>query len=71
MFITLTSQRNNRVWASIENTAEKVIEAGFLEALQRDPGQQQQWVVLIDGHPHQIRLINRVMKKAMITLKNG
>jgi len=51
------------VWASIENTAELVIEAGFLEALQRDLTQQRQWVILIDGHPHQLRLINRVMKK--------
>lgn len=57
------SERNKRVWASIENTAESVIEAGFLEALQRDPTQQRHWVVLVDGHPHQIRLINRVMKK--------
>jgi hypothetical protein len=46
--------------------AEEVIEAGFLEALQRDPSQQRQWVVLIDGHPHQIRLINRVMKKHQV-----
>jgi len=58
-----SAQRNKRVWASIENTAESVIEAGFLEALQRDPNQQRQWGVLIDGHPHQIRLINQVMKK--------
>lgn len=57
------SERNKRVWASIENTAESVIEAGFLEALQRDPTQQRDWIVLVDGHPHQIRLINRVMKK--------
>jgi len=57
------AERNKRVWASIENTAESVIEAGFLEAIQRDPTQQRQWIVLIDGHPHQIRLINRVMKK--------
>jgi len=57
------AERNKRVWASIENSAESVIEAGFLEALQRDPTQQRQWVVLIDGHPHQIRLINRVMKR--------
>lgn len=57
------AERNKRVWASIENTAESVIESGFLEALQRDPAQQRQWVVLVDGHPHQIRLINRVMKK--------
>ena len=56
-------ERNKRVWASIENTAEAVIEAGFLEALQRDPTQQRHWIILIDGHPHQIRLINRVMKK--------
>jgi hypothetical protein len=60
------AERNKRVWASIENTAEEVIEAGFLEALQRDPSQQRQWVVLIDGHPHQIRLINRVMKKHQV-----
>ncbi len=60
------AERNKRVWASIENTAEDVIEAGFLEALQRDPTQQRQWVVLIDGHPHQIRLINRIMKKYQI-----
>jgi hypothetical protein len=57
------AERNKRVWASIENTAEAVIEAGFLEALQRDPTQQRHWVVLIDGLPHQIKLINRVMKK--------
>jgi len=60
------AERNKRVWASIENTAEDVIEAGFLEALQRDPTQQREWVVLIDGHPHQLRLINRVMKKHQI-----
>jgi hypothetical protein len=57
------AERNKRVWASIENPAESVIEAGFLEALQRDPTQLRKWVVLVDGHPHQIRLINRVMKK--------
>jgi hypothetical protein len=57
------AERNKRVWASVENTAESVIEAGFLEALQRDPTQHRQWVVLIDGLPYQIRLINRIMEK--------
>jgi hypothetical protein len=57
------ADRNKRVWASIENTAEEVIEAGIVEALQRDPRQQREWIVLIDGHPHQLRLINRVMEK--------
>jgi len=56
-------ERNKRVWASIKDSAESVIEDAFLEALQRDPGQQRQWLVLVDGHPHQIKLINRVMKK--------
>ena len=56
-------ERNKRVWASVKNTVESVIEDAFLEALQRDPAQQRKWVVLVDGHPHQIKLINRVMKK--------
>ena len=55
--------RNKRVWASVEREAEAVIEEAFQEALYRDPKQQRKWVVLIDGHPHQIRLIQRVMKR--------
>jgi len=56
------SKRNKRVWASIENSAEFVIEDAFKEALQRDPEQKREWVVLIDGHPHQLKLIEKVMK---------
>ncbi len=52
--------RNKRVWASVEREAESVIEEAFQEALQRDPNQQRHWVILIDGLPHQIKLINRV-----------
>ncbi len=55
------SKRNKRVWASIENSAEFVIEDAFKEALQRDPKQSREWVVLIDGHPHQLKLIETVM----------
>ena len=55
--------RNKRVWASVEREAETVIEEAFQEALHRDPKQQRKWVVLIDGHPHQIKLIHRVMKR--------
>jgi len=54
--------RNKRVWASVEREAEAVIHEAFLEALQRDPLQKREWVVLIDGLPHQIKLINKVMK---------
>lgn len=58
---------NKRVWASLEREAEDVIREAFEEALQRDPEQKRSWVVLIDGLPHQIRLINKV--KSEMNLK--
>ncbi len=58
-----TPIRHKRVWASVERDPEQVIEEAFFEALQRDPEQKREWVVLIDGLPHQIRLIEKVMKK--------
>ena len=61
-----TPVRNKRVWASVEREAEHVIEDAFLEALQRDPEQQREWVVLIDGLPQQIRLIEKVMKRLQV-----
>jgi len=61
-----TPVRNKRVWASVERESEDVIEEAFLEALQRDPKQQREWVVLIDGLPHQISLIEKVMKNLKV-----
>lgn len=61
-----TPIRNKRVWASVERKAEAVIEEAFLEALQRDPEKKRQWVILIDGLTHQIRLIKKVMKQFTI-----
>lgn len=58
-----TPIRNKRVWASVEREAETVIEEAFQEALQRDPKQKRKWVILIDGLPHQIKLIKKVMKR--------
>jgi len=55
--------RNKRVWASVEREAEAVIEEAFREALCRDPEQKRNWVILIDGLPHQIRLIKKVMAR--------
>lgn len=46
----------------MEREAEEVIEEVFKEALQRDPMQQSDWVILVDGLPHQLTLISRVMK---------
>lgn len=58
--------RNKRVWASVERESENVIKEAFLEALQRDPNQSREWVILIDGLPHQIKLINKVMKELQV-----
>ena len=55
--------RNKRVWASVERGSESVIEESFLEALQRDPEQNRDWIVLVDGLPNQLKQINRIMKK--------
>lgn len=55
--------RNKRVWASVEREAEQVITEAFEEALRRDPEQKRQWVVVVDGHLHQLRLIKKVMQK--------
>ena len=58
---------NKRVWASVEKDSETVIEEAFQEALRRDPQQQRQWVVLVDGQPQQLRSINNVMKRLNVS----
>ena len=49
--------RNKRVWASIQRDAITVIEEAFQEALQRDPQQSREWVILVDGHPQYHELL--------------
>ncbi len=50
-----------RVWASLEKTPEQVITEAVQEALRRDPGgARQPWVVLVDGHEHQLKLLHQV-----------
>lgn len=46
--------QNKRVWASVERDAQDVIDELFEEALRRDPHKDRQWVVLVDGDPHQL-----------------
>jgi hypothetical protein len=38
----------------------------FDEALKRDPNQKRQWVIVVDGHPHQLKMIERVASKKQI-----
>ena len=58
--------RNKRVWASVEREGEQVIEEAFDEALKRDPNQKRQWVIVVDGHPHQLKMIERAASKKQI-----
>lgn len=58
--------RNKRVWASLERDGEQVIEEAFDEALKRDPKQKREWVVVVDGHPQQRKMIERVARKKRV-----
>jgi hypothetical protein len=58
--------RNKRVWASVKRDSIAVIEEAFQEALQRDPKCAREWIILVDGHPHQIKQIKAVMKRLKV-----
>ena len=57
-----------RVWASLEKSAEQVIESAFLEAFHRDPRQEKDWVAIVDGENHQLRVLKRLAKKQGVDL---
>ena len=57
------SARNKRVWASVERDTKCVIEEAFEEALRRDPENKRSWVILVDGLPYQLKIINKIMKR--------
>ena len=49
-------------WASLEKPMKAVIETGCAEGLRRDPEQQAEWVVLVDGDPTHIDAIEKAAK---------
>lgn len=57
-----------RVWASLEKSGEEVINEIFKEALQRDPSNHKEWVVLVDGDPNQIKKFQKLSKKFQVKL---
>ena len=59
---------DKRVWASVRQDAMSVIASAFAEALGRDPQKQQDWVVLVDGEPHQLKTIKAMAKKQKLDL---
>jgi hypothetical protein len=54
---------NKRVWASLEQTAQRVAYDAFAEAARRDPERRRRWVVLVDGLPSQLRCVRRAARK--------
>lgn len=54
---------NKRVWASVEKDADVVIEAMFEEAQSRDPRHKRDWVIVVDGNKHQLRLVQCLARK--------
>ena len=55
---------NKRVWASLEAAPKEVIEETFAEGERRDPKRKRQWVVVVDGHRDQLRLVKMAAKMA-------
>jgi hypothetical protein len=49
--------KDKRVWASIVDDAEKVIESIFDEAVRRDPDFRTTWVAVVDGAEHQLEML--------------
>lgn len=50
------------LWASLAKSMKTVIETGFAEGIRRDPEQQAEWVVLVDGDPTQIDYVEKAAK---------
>ncbi len=59
---------NKRVWASVRHQAKTVILSAFDEAIHRDPNQEQDWVVLVDGEEHQLNTIKAIAKKQEVSV---
>lgn len=59
---------NKRVWASVRHDAKTVIESAFEEATQRDPNHERDWVVLIDGEPHQLEYIQAAARREKVAV---
>jgi len=46
-----------RVWASVVDSCDEVVEQMFEEALRRDPARAATWIALVDGAGHQLELL--------------
>jgi len=56
------------LFASLEKSSEEVIKEIFEEALRRDPDNRYEWVVLVDGDPHQIKKFKKLSNRFKVEL---
>lgn len=54
--------QDKRVWASLVDSPEEVIEGAFREAHSRDPEHRKRWLVLVDGEEKLERLARKVAR---------
>ena len=59
---------NKRVWASIKQEPEAIINQAFEEALRRDPKRTKKWVALVDGNGTQLGLLLLVSEQYQVEL---
>ncbi len=59
---------HKRVWASLEQEPEEVLEEAFQEALNRDPGRKKSWVSVVDGNEHQLDILEDLAEKHEVQL---
>lgn len=60
---------NKRVWASVTDSPEEVIEVAFAEAQRRDPEHHRTWVVVVDGSPSQLDLVKQAAKRHAVDVR--
>jgi hypothetical protein len=60
--------QGQRVWASVRQAPHAVLAEMFAEARGRDPEGQRPWVVLGDGHEHQLRRMRQAVKRRSVAV---
>lgn len=59
---------HKRVWASLQKTADDVIEDVFAEAQRRDPDQTKRWVAVVDGSDPQLARLEQTARRYGVQL---
>lgn len=52
-----------RVWASLEQPPEAVLQEAFREGRRRDPEGRKRWVALVDGNEPQLEILKRLFRR--------